>query len=298
MVWNRSLVIGLLAGLASAIIGASWQVATRYGVSSSLLPSDLALLRYVTPAIIFLPLLWRNGILPKGVDFKWLVLLLIGGGFPFGLLAMTGASMAPASHMGVLLAGTMPLFTALLFYALFREKISQRRLIGYAFILLGTLSFGWISSKLNAVPGAWRGDLLFLCASIVWALYTLAYRQLALSPWYVTAVVCFWSAICAVIWVIATGTTQLFVAPVTDVALQIVMQGLVAGLLGLSIYSISIRHLGPDNASIFGALVPLLSTAGGVALLNESVSTGGLCAMLLVVVGIALASRFASAAKV
>jgi drug/metabolite transporter (DMT)-like permease len=288
---NKSVWIGIAAGLASTLIAAAWQIATRYGVTSSLAPVDLAFLRYTVPALLLLPVLWRHGLVPKNAHHGWYALLIAGGGLPFGLLAMTGAVYAPAAHMGVLLAGTMPLFTAALFFVVSHERVNTRRSIGYALILVGALLFGVFSARFT-LGATWLGDALFLCASLLWGFYTLAFRRLALSPWHATAVVSFWSSLIAIAWIFASGQSRLLSAPINDVILQIVMQGGIAGVMGLWIYSVAINRLGPDNASVFGALVPVLSAVAGWLILSETMSASVAATIAIVVVGVLLASRW------
>jgi drug/metabolite transporter (DMT)-like permease len=286
---RRVIVIGLLAGFTSALIGAAWQVATRFGVTTSLLPSDLALLRYTIPAALLSPLLFKHGVLPANTHRGWLALLVCGGGFVYGGLAMTGVRFSPAAHMGVLISGTMPMFTALLLFAVARESVPARRVFGYALILFGALWFGFASSRIS-VNDAWIGDLFFVGASMVWAIYTLAFRKLALSPWYATALVCFWSSLAAVLWAIVQGRSLLLSAPIAELMLQIVLQGVVAGLVGSFVYAVSIRHLGANNAAIFGAFVPLFSAIGGYLFLAERITVYASIALAIVVIGILFAN--------
>jgi drug/metabolite transporter (DMT)-like permease len=290
---NRySLMIGLLAGFASALIGASWQIATRYGVTSTLLPSDLALLRYGVPTLVLSPLLFTRGIWPAGTHRSWFVAMICGGGIVFGAFAMSGARYSPVAHMGILLSGTMPLFTALALYVCTRVTVTRLRLCGYALIIIGALAFGFASSRMS-LSDAWFGDLLFLCASFSWAIYTLALRKLSLPPWHATALVCFWSSLAAVVWVIWNGGSMLLRAPLGDVGLQLGLQGLVAGFLGSYIYALSVRSLGANNAAIFGAFVPVLSAIGGYMFLAEHITFASAAAIALVMVGILLARELA-----
>jgi drug/metabolite transporter (DMT)-like permease len=286
---NRiSLFIGLLAGFVSALIAASWQTATRYGVTSSLLASDLALLRYGIPALVLAPLLIKQGVLPARVHRGWFFVMASSGGIGYGALAMIGAHYSPVAHMGILLSGTVPLFTALLLYATTRAAVSMQRRIGYALILFGALGFGFASARLS-LTDVWYGDLLFIAASISWAIYTLALRKLALSPWYATALVCFWSSLAALGWILMRGQTNLGTAPIVDLGLQIALQGFVAGLLGSTIYVLCIRKLGASNATIFGALVPVLAAICGYLFLGETISVAAAIAISTVVIGIVFA---------
>ncbi len=289
MTHQNSLTLGLLAGLTSALIGAAWQVTTRYGVTTSLSPADLALLRYAIPAVALSPLLFKYGLVPKNTHRGWFALMVCAGGFVFGMLAMTGARFSPASHMGVLLSGTMPLFTALLFYFVTRESIGKRRLLGYALILSGALGLGFASARIS-LNDAWIGDIFFLSASLSWAFYTIAFRKLQLTPWYSTALVCFWSALAAIAWVIIRGDTALLRVPIAEFAFHALLQGVVAGLLGSFVFAFSVRSIGANNAAIFGALVPILSALGGYLFLSESVSIYAATGIAIVASGIALAS--------
>lgn len=291
MTRSFSVLLGVAYGFAAALIGASWQVATRYGVTSSLAPSDLALLRYGIPALLLSPLLIRHGVLPRNVHRGWLIVLICSGGIGYGLLAMTGASLSPTAHMGVLVSGTMPLFTALLFLWVAREPINKRRQFGYALIIAGALAFGFASTRLS-FDDSWIGDIFFVAAAMSWAVYTFAFRKLALPAWYATAIVCFWSVLAAVVWAALRGGTRLFSAPPSEIAIQMVMQGIVAGLLGSVAFFQSIRHLGANNAALFGALVPLLSALGGYALLSETVNLASAIAIAVLTLGILLAARW------
>ena len=48
---TRNTFIGIGAALAAALIGSSWQLASRHGVTTSLGPLELAVLRYGIPVI-------------------------------------------------------------------------------------------------------------------------------------------------------------------------------------------------------------------------------------------------------
>lgn len=56
-----SLLVGVLAALAAALIGSGWQIVSRHGVTTSLGPVELAVLRYGVPALVLLPLWCKGG---------------------------------------------------------------------------------------------------------------------------------------------------------------------------------------------------------------------------------------------
>ncbi|WP_374443800.1 DMT family transporter [Stella sp.] len=284
-----SLPLGLLAGGLSVLIGVGWQVATRLGTTTTLAPIDLALFRYGVPALALAPLWLRSGLLPAGVARGAVALMVLGAGLPFGLAAMAGAAFAPTAHMAVLLPGTMPLFVALLAWAVLGERPVPRRFVGLGLILVGIVAIG-LPALADRSDGAWRGDLLFLAAALLWAVYTVAYRRSRMAPWTSAAVVAGWSGLAVgPVWLLA-GEGRLATAPLADVALQFVMQGLVAGLGGLGIYALAVRHLGATRAAASGALVPPAAALAGWLVLGERPDGATLLGAVAATLGVALAA--------
>ncbi len=279
--------VGILAWVATAAIGASWQLATRFGVTTTLSPIDLAVLRYAIPAVVLLPVLFSKGFLPKGVPIWVLVFVVAGGGLPFGLLGMAGAQFAPVSHMGALLPGSMPIFVALLSALALNERFSTGRLLGLGVIVVGVACVvGTAFSGFAAEPAVLLGDVLFVSAGIFWAVYTVAFRKSGLTPWHGAALVCVWSAVMVVpVWLLSPDTT-LLAAPVRDIVLQVMAQGVLAGLLGLAAYGAAIRHLGASVAAASGAVVPALTALGGFLLLGEPLAGLTILGVFFVAIGI------------
>lgn len=285
---NRNLAVGLLAALAAALIGSGWQIASRHGVTTTLGPLEIAVLRYGVPAVVLLPLLLQTGLLPQGLPRRRLGVLVLGGGLPFGLLVLAGAQWAPAAHMGVFMAGSVPLFTALGARLVHGEHITGLRLAGLLLIGAGMAMFG--ASSLADAAQTWRGDLLFILAAMVWALYTLAFRGSGLTPWQGAAVINTWSSLLLLPVLLAFGAPRLLTAPWVDVAWQALGQGVIAGLLGLVTYMIAIARLGAAHASLSAALVPISTALGAAWLLGEPLGVSTLAASALVAGGVALAS--------
>jgi drug/metabolite transporter (DMT)-like permease len=280
---------GWLAALAAALIGSGWQIASRHGVTTTLGPLELAVLRYVIPALVLLPWLPRSGLLAKPPSFRHVVLLVLGGGLPFGLVVLAGAQWAPAAHIGVFMAGSVPLFTALGAWLVEGQHMARSRLLGLALMAGGMIVFG-VGSLRGAAPSSWRGDLLFLLAAMLWALYTLVVRRCGLTAWQGAAVVNIGSSALLLPLLMIFGAPRLLSAPWTDVALQAVGQGVLAGLLGLVVYTVAIARLGAARASLSAALVPLMTAVGAAWLLHEPLTAATLMAVALVVPGIALAA--------
>lgn len=286
----RDRVWGLLMGLAAALIGGGWQVATRLATTTAIAPADLALLRYGVPALLLWPLLLRGGGLwPAGVPRPLLALLVCCAGLPFGLVAMTGASLAPAAHMGVFMAAGSPLIAAALAWGLWRERPGRARLAGLALMAGGVLLLG--SQTLAGWSHAHvRGDALFLLAAALWAGYTLAFRCSGLGAWQAAALVNVWSFAFLLAGLAWRGGSVLLEAPPQVLAWQLLWQGLLAGVLGLWTYSRAIALLGAAPAAAFGALAPVVSAIGGWAWLGDPLTWVDGLAIATAVAGVLLAS--------
>lgn len=287
MYGKQGYIVGILAWVATAGIVTAWQLATRWGVTTSLTPLDLALLRYGIPGVFLAPLLWRRGV--YAVDRPWWLtaLIVFGGGLPFGLLGMAGAQFAPAAHMGALLPGSMPLFVAALSALVLGERPTRMRLIGLGLIVVavfliagGTLVDGFGTDTI-------LGDGLFLLAGVSWAIYTIAFRKSGLDPWHCAAIICGWSTIVIVpLWYLSP-TTGLMTAPVRDVLLQVLVQGFLAGLFGMAIFGVAVTKLGPSATALSGAVVPAVTAIGGWLLLGEVIAGLTIAGIVTMIAGLA-----------
>ncbi len=284
----RSLVIGVLAALAVALIASGWQIVSRHGVTTSLGPVELAVLRYGVPALLLAPLWCRRGSWPTALSKGRLVLLVLCGGLPFGLVVLAGARWAPAAHMGIFMAGCMPLFVVLGGWMVQRETLGRVRVLGLLLMVLGVVALGlggWRDGL-----AAWRGDLLFVLAAVLWAIYTLAFRSSGLSPWQGAALVNLGSTVVLLPVIVVWGAPRLISAPWADLVLQTLGQGVMAGVLGLVVYAIAIARLGAARAALSAALVPVFTALGAAWLLGEMPDRSAWAALALVVPGVVLAS--------
>lgn len=285
---NCRYLLGLFAAFAAAVIGAGWQIASRHGVTTTLGPMELAVLRYAIPACLLGPILFRTP-WPANLTWRAVALLVACGGLPFGLLVLAGAQFAPAAHVGVFMAGTMPLFTALVCRFVLDERVQGLQWLGLTLVAIGVFSLG-ASSLRAGVAGSWRGDLLFMVAAALWAIYTVAFRRSGLNALQGAALVNTGSALFLVVPLAVWGAPLLFTAPLHDVLLQVLWQGVIAGVLGLVTYSVAIARLGAARASLSAALVPPMTAVGAALLLGEELGWVTASTSLLVAIGIAFAS--------
>lgn len=283
---RRNYIIGLMAWVATAGIVTSWQLATRWGVTTTLTPIDLALLRYGIPGAILAPLFWKRGV--RAPDQPWwrTAVIVFGGGLPFGLLGMAGAQFAPAAHMGALLPGSMPLFVAILSAIMLNERYDRTRLAGLILIVVAVFSITGGTFLDGFGMATILGDVLFLLAGVSWAIYTVAFRQSGLDAWHAAAIICGWSTFMIVPLWFLSPSTGLLSAPIQDVAIQIAVQGLLAGVLGMAIFGIAVTRLGASATALSGAVVPAATAIGGWLILSETITGFTLAGIAIMIVGL------------
>lgn len=296
---RRNVVIGVAAALATVLMWAGWIVITRLGVTATALgPADIGVLRFVVPLVVLSPVLLRHGVLPRQVGRSTLALIVLGAGIPFFLVCTSGIRLAPAAQVGAMLPGSMPLFVALLAIGVMGERIRGWRLVGFALVGLGVGAIALQAILAEDAPGQWRGHLLMLSAAFLWAVYTHAFRRAGLSAMHATALVAFWSMVLFLPVYLIWLQPAVFTAPLRDVGLQILFQGVLSGLCAMLTYAQAVKRLGASRAAIFSALIPALAALLAIPILGEWPDTVTMLGIVAVGGGVALASALPAGAAV
>jgi drug/metabolite transporter (DMT)-like permease len=285
-----NILIGLGAGLAAASIWALWSVATRYAVVTSLGPHDVTFLRFGVSSLFLWPVLAFRSQKLVGVPMRAVLMMIIGAGVPFMYIASSGLRFAPASHIGTLMIGAMPLFVAIFSAAIYGEKFNRIQTVGFAAVLLGVVFIGGEAVLFQRTVGEWRGDVLFLAAGALFAGYTIAQRRSGISPWHAAALVNVSSTAMYLPIYFFFMEPKIFVAPMSEVLFQAVAQGIGVALLGLLSYGVAVQRLGASRAAIFGALTPGLATLLGIPALGEYPTLATVAGIVLVTTGVFLVS--------
>ena len=291
---RRNLVVGVIYGLATALVWAGWAVATRFAMTTTLEPHDVTLLRYGVSGLFLWPLLFRTGLGLQQIGVVRMVVMVVGAGAPFMLVASNGINFAPASHVATLMQGAMPLFVAIMAVVLFGQRFDRPQTIGFAAVVLGIACIGGHALLFNRAEGEWRGDLLFLLGGNLFAAYTLAQRRSGISSWHAVALVSVISTIGFAPFYFLFYDSNLLTAPWQEVLFQAFAQGIGIAMLGLWFYGEAVRRLGAPHGAIFGSLVPGLASLMAAPLLGEIPGPSTIVGIVLVSLGVVLVSGIAS----
>jgi drug/metabolite transporter (DMT)-like permease len=282
--------VGWAALAVTLSIWAGFSLSIRAIGRSVLTPADVALLRFIVPALVLLPLLPSRAAALRAVAPQHLAMIAVGAGLPFFLLAAAGGRLSSAAHVSALVAGTTPLSFALVGWALWREPVGAARGCSLAIIVAGV---ALLATGLGGVPGSWLGGAaLLLGASLLWGVYTHGLRRSRLDPVACVMVVTY-PSIFALLLLMAAGVldSHLSQAAPSQTLPFVLVQGVGVGLVSTLGYSIAIRHLGSLRCSTAGALAPVLATLLAIPLLGEQPSVLSACGVLVVTAGVVLASR-------
>jgi drug/metabolite transporter (DMT)-like permease len=302
--------VGRLSALVTVLLWTSFIIVGRASSSHVLLPLDIACSRILGASMVLLPWAWWMmreqrqrgeavgslfGLSP--LPLRQTVQAGVLGGLMFALLAYAGFFFAPAAHASILMPGSLPLWTTLLMWLFLREQIGVNRAIGLGFILMGDVLVGG-ASLFKAFEGGdvWMGDLMFVCASISWAAYSVTVRKFGLDAARATMAITAFALVSFV--PLFTLLVQLNMLPShfsqaswSEILLQVAFQGVGSVAISGISFTQMIRSFGPVKSTMITALVPGLSALGAVIILGEPMSWNLMLGLALVTCGILFGVR-------
>lgn len=288
---TRDVSIGLAFGLAAAFAWGAQAVVARSGTVAGYTPLDLAALRYIAAGLVLAPFAWRARKALAAIGLTRLIVVAIAGGAGNALLFSWGLVHAPASHGGTIAPITAAIMGAVLGIPLLREWPTRGRVVAIGVIVLGVALIGWDGIG-GAHPGAWRGDLILLCAGTSWAAFTLLLRRWQVPALAGNAAVCCLSALMLVpVWLML-GMGSVPGQPIGMTLLQMVAQGLIASALATTLYARAGELLGATRTACLTALVPVMAVMLSVIVLAEPLGGAKLAGVTLAVGGMLVAVVF------
>lgn len=176
-----------------------------------------------------------------------------------------------ASNVAVILTAT-PLFTALVSRFVFRsgEKFGVSFYLGFVVAMTGIclISFNGVRLSLNPV-----GDLLAVTAGLVWAFYaclTSIMGKWGISSLQITRATFGWGLLFMLPFMGFFGFSWDMTRLLRPVNLvNMLFLGLVASALCFTTWNMAVRALGTVRASLYIYLVPVITVAVSVVVLNE-----------------------------
>ncbi len=261
-----------------------WLAAARLWIGAAFVSMVLVARRESLPTPAAAPAVWR----------AYVLVGVIGTALPFILFAW-GAAHTKSALLGIS-NGASPIFTAL-FTVIFipAERLTRQAwlgvLAGFAGLLCLVGPQAWaalrgLAGEMSLLLGMLAGIAGAFCYS---AANIITRRAPALHATAAAVIFCTTGALAATL--IAFVTTPL-PGPVSPRALlMIAALGIFPSGLASILYVWIVRAHGPVFASLATYLTPLWATAMGVLLLRETLGLNAFAALVLILAGVAIASR-------
>jgi drug/metabolite transporter (DMT)-like permease len=289
---SSGILIGTLCGIGATLAWAAGFVVAKHGIEVGFSPADLAFHRFFWSGLLLMPIVLRDGIKDLGgVGWGRGFVMSILSGPPQALVAYTGFMLVPLGHGTTIQPACAALSGLILATLVLGERLTPTRIIGGATIIAGLIVFGVESLTTIGSHGV-GGDLLFATAGVFWATFGILLRQ-----WHVSGI----RAVAAVgalsilvftpLFVLFVGFDGMMRMSLAENLLQIVAQGIIAGVLPIFLFARTVALLGAGRGSTFPALVPGFALVIGYLALGVVPSLAQLVGLIIVVVGFRFALR-------
>ncbi|SHL54687.1 EamA-like transporter family protein [Nitrosospira sp. Nsp11] len=280
---------GWIAAFLSMCIWTGFILVTRLGGTGTLTSWDIAALRFgvgASIAVFFLPRI----LLPP---FKVIVLFSLFGGIGYAVVVYAAFRMTPAAHASVLLPGALPFLTAIIAWLWLGLRPLRKRHIALVIVFSGIvlIAVDSFSRGPKLTHTQILGDLLLLCGSSSWAIFTLLLSRYPIRPLAATVATTLGSALVylPIWWLFLPSTLEQ--APVGEIAVQAIYQGVVVVFLAMLLYTFAVSRLGSQTVALLMAFVPVVSALAAVPLLGEPLSLLALAGLAAVTAGAILGAR-------
>lgn len=282
---NRTLLYHLIT-LFTVIVWGTTFVSTKVLLQHGLEPAEIMVYRFVLAYVCMLFLshkrLWADTLR----DEMLFILLGITGGSLYFLAENTAIKLTQASNVAILVAAA-PMFTALLNAWVDKVPLRRNLLIGSVVAMIGVVLVVLNGSFLLEVNPL--GDGLSLVAASMWAFYCLILKRLdnRYDTLFITRKVFIYGILSLLVYFVfdpAPFHANLLIHP--TVALNLVFLGIVASMICYITWNIAVKELGPEKASNYLYVQPLVASITSVIVLSETITLASVIGALCIVFGV------------
>lgn len=271
-----------------------WGLATVVGrgVSEEIPPFGLSFWRWLLATLVLLPFVWRDlsSKLPL-IKENWKLIILLGT-FQVGASALLLVALNYTTAINAaLINAAQPVMTIIPAWLLAREKISLGQGIGIILGLIGVVIMVSQGSLQILTSLEFNlGDILAIAAVIGWTIFaTLVHRvpsELGLTT---TLFAVYLTGTIALIPFYLIETTYSRPVPLSWITVNVVLLlGILVSAVAVSIWTASVRVIGPNRASIFLNLIPVFGVAMAIVFLGEQLFDFHMIGAALIAAGMVL----------
>jgi drug/metabolite transporter (DMT)-like permease len=216
---------------------------------------------------------------------RWLAVAVLAGPL-FAVLIFTAFQFAPPSHGAVFPFAAMSV-AGTIFAAIFlADPLTKRKVLGIGIVIAGLLTLSGVSAA-SLTGRAGIGDVLFIAAGSLWAGFGVVMRKFHLDPILATMVAgVFGLAVYVPFYLATEGVDRLAHADGSLLAIEVWVQGILAGTGIVYAYAKTVQLLGAARAAIFPALIPGIAALIGWPVLGHIPTVTEAIGMTLAIVGL------------
>lgn len=283
---SSNILLGVLCGAGAALGWAAGFVVAKHGVSVGFSPEDLAFHRFFWSGLLLMPIALRDGIRDLGgIGWGRGLAMSVLSGPPQAVIAYSGFLLVPLGHGTTIQPACAALSGLILATVMLGERPTAQRIFGGAAIVAGLMVYGWESLTTIGHQGV-VGDLLFVTAGFFWAMFGTLLRHWHVSGIRAIAVVGVLSVtLYAPLYALLFGFGGILRMSLAENLLQMVVQGVLAGVLPIYLFARAVILLGAGRAATFPALVPGFGLIIGYLALGVVPSIPQLIGLAIVVIG-------------
>ncbi|MHB9146282.1 MAG: DMT family transporter [Symbiobacteriia bacterium] len=285
---HRRLVWGYGAALGSAALVGLFTVINKWLLVEQVPALTAGAWTYFAAGLALLPWAIRAG----GLRFKRPLIavlwLLAGSVFGPGLYFL-GLKLT-SGVQGVLMINMEAVFTAILAFVIFRERLTATTVGASLAVLAGGLWLSWPESGSSLFAGNALGNLLIALGYLGWGAENNLGRLLGEDVPAVT-LVSFKALVAGVVMGVLALTFRQPLRVPLHVIPGIVASGAVSLGLSLALFYTAMRHIGAGRAGLISSTSAFWGVIGALLLLSESLTTKVIAGGLLMLLGLVLFAR-------
>lgn len=298
------MLLGYTSIAVTLLIWASFFLSLKGGANSVLTPADIALTRFLIPAVFLFPLIYKARNAIASVPKIYLIGMFIGCGLPYLIVTSSAMQYVSVAQGSALVPGTLPLFVTMIAVFFFKQPLSHHRIIGLSLVISGIALFLYSSFSVNGddandtlIGSQTLGQLLFLLASLMWAIFTISARVANLNALVVAGLISFMSSILLVALIVAgvfpsyLYEQSLTQWPFNELITHSAIQGVGAGIIAAATYLYAVQTLGAERSAAFGSSTPVIATLLAIPIFQELPTLNSWISLALICNGSLLASN-------
>lgn len=262
----------ILAILTIVIWGTTF-VSTKVLINSGLSPEEICLCRFIIAYIC----IWIFG--PKRLfgntikDEIILALLGVTGGTIYFWTENTALKFLPVADVTFLTSGT-PIFMGIIMSIFFRDfKLTPKQWLYSVIAFIGVAIV--IYSGAQGIHFSLIGDILCICASLSWCIYSVFVRKISgkYPTLFMSRKIFFYGSLSLIPFFLMepfNATMDIFMQP--KVWGNLIFLGVIASMVCFTTWNLSIKHLGTVITTNYMYINPVVSILSAIIILGESVS--------------------------